>query len=59
MTSCCRVCGKPLTYAGTGRRPIYCSERCKTKAKRRKRGRPETPKASLRGQPGNVTGTSP
>jgi hypothetical protein len=49
----CQVCGKPLQYAGTGRPPRYCSERCKAKAKRR-RGRRfgagfGVPKASLRG----------
>jgi len=51
----CLHCGEPLVYKGSGRRPKFCSEACKSKAKRRRRGlgvlfqgapkRPETPRA--------------
>jgi predicted nucleic acid-binding Zn ribbon protein len=30
----CQVCGKPIEYAGTGRRPRNCSARCKKRAER-------------------------
>jgi hypothetical protein len=48
----CEVCGALLNYAGTGRRPTYCSERCRLKAKRR---RFRAPKAAAE----DVSGTSP
>jgi hypothetical protein len=34
----CAVCGAPIEYKGTGRRPLYCKRRCK-KAAERKRAR--------------------
>lgn len=33
----CRVCGDPLEYSGSGRRPLYCSGRCKKTAERKRR----------------------
>ena len=35
----CRVCGNPLTWRGSGRRPTYCSNACRQKAYRRERER--------------------
>ena len=32
----CLVCREPLKYSGSGRRPSYCSSRCKKKAAREK-----------------------
>jgi predicted nucleic acid-binding Zn ribbon protein len=40
-THSCYVCSTPLEYKGTGRRPQYCSKRCKKRAERtRARNRP-------------------
>jgi hypothetical protein len=36
--STCKNCGGRVEYSGTGRRPSYCSKRCKWAAER-KRGR--------------------
>ena len=33
-TFACQVCAKPIEYAGSGRRPRYCSTRCKKRAER-------------------------
>jgi DNA-directed RNA polymerase subunit RPC12/RpoP len=60
VTSTCAWCGKPLSYAGTGRRPTYCSERRRLKAKRKRRGRFRAPKTLLPGAAEGVSGrTSP
>ena len=30
-------CDQPVIYSGTGRRPIYCSDRCRFKAARQRK----------------------
>lgn len=34
----CPRCGRPLTYKGRGRRPVWCSARCRVEASIERRG---------------------
>ena len=34
----CRRCGRPMTYRGRGRRPVWCSARCRVEASIERRG---------------------
>jgi hypothetical protein len=44
----CQVCGESIEYAGTGRRPRYCSTRCKKQAERaREKNRRQYPPVAV------------
>lgn len=46
-TFACQVCGKPIEYAGTGRRPRNCASRCKKRAERARAREREKRRQSL------------